>query len=69
VSIACVPQFIWKLQGILKSYLILINNGWTHTLVQTCGNMTSVKQSERRTENSEAQVSCRLHHNHKPVKM
>jgi len=33
--------------------LIRINNGGTLTLVQDCGNMTSIKQSGRRTENNE----------------
>jgi hypothetical protein len=51
-----VEQFIWELKGILKSYSIRINNGWTPTSVEGCGNMTSIKQRERRIENSEAQV-------------
>ena len=37
-------------------YLIHVNNDVTPTLVRGCGNMTSIKHRERRTENSEAQV-------------
>jgi hypothetical protein len=51
-----VEQFFWELKGILKSYLIRVNNGGTPTSVEGCGNMTSIKQRERRTENSEARV-------------
>jgi len=56
ITIDCVEYFIWELKGIFKSSLILINNGRTSTSVEGCGNMTSVKQRKRRTENSEAQV-------------
>jgi hypothetical protein len=37
-------------------YLININSDGTPTLVQGCGNMSSIKHRERRTENSKSHV-------------
>jgi hypothetical protein len=60
VSIVCMAQFIWELNGILKYYLVRIANGGTPTLVQSCGNMTSIKNVKGKLKKAKLKLLSQL---------